>query len=170
MRGVTAVAIVAMWGLAGGTVAGCADAVSGVTSAVIDKIFEPGDTGIKAVITTSAELNPDYRGRPSPIVIRTYQLRSSTAFMNADFFALYDNEAGELGEELEFREELELEPGQSLDYERVMTEDARFFGVVAAFREYETAEWRAVFEPRPEKNNKITIELDRLAVRIVEPD
>ena len=79
---------------------GCiADAASGVTSAVLDKIFEEGPTEIEAEMIAKADVNPDYDGQPSPLVVRMYQLSSPTAFKNAGFFALYDGDVATLGNE-----------------------------------------------------------------------
>ena len=98
---------------------GCiADAASGVTSAVLDKIFEEGPTEIEAEMIAKADVNPDYDGQPSPLVVRMYQLSSPTAFKNAGFFALYDGDVATLGNDMTGREEIELRPGQTLEIER----------------------------------------------------
>jgi len=44
---------------------------------------------IKAAPTT----NTDPRGRPSPIVVRVYELKSISAFNNADFFSRFDKDS-----------------------------------------------------------------------------
>ncbi len=52
---------------------------------------EPDRTEIEATFRAAADLNPDYQGNPSPLVVRFYELKSPTAFNNAGFFDLYDN-------------------------------------------------------------------------------
>ena len=39
----------------------------------------------------SKQVNPDPNGRPSPLVVRIYELSSRSVFDSQDFFALYDN-------------------------------------------------------------------------------
>ena len=70
---------------------------AGVGCSTIDKVFE--DKPPKAVIRISSDpdINPDMNGRPSPIVLRIYALKSDDIFNNADFFALYENDASILG-------------------------------------------------------------------------
>ena len=41
-------------------------------------------------VVASADLNADGRNRAAPVVMRVYQLRSTTAFLAADFFTLFD--------------------------------------------------------------------------------
>ena len=63
---------------------GClADAASGVTSALFDKLFEEGPTEIEAKMTAVDDVNPDDDGNASPLVVWLYQLSSKTAFMRA---------------------------------------------------------------------------------------
>src|SRR5690348_323330 len=44
----------------------------------------PSWTQIDFIVETDA--NPDIRGRASPVIIKTYELRSATAFNAADYF------------------------------------------------------------------------------------
>ena len=72
---------------------GCvADAASGVTTAVFEYFGGDGETRIEAEIAAAEDLNPDYNGDASPLVVRLYQLSSPTAFNNATFFQLYDGD------------------------------------------------------------------------------
>ena len=59
-------------------------------------IAAPPEAKTKAAMTlvATADTNPDGSGRPSPIVVRVYQLKTDGAFKGADFFALYDDEIG----------------------------------------------------------------------------
>ncbi|MGF1605667.1 MAG: type VI secretion system lipoprotein TssJ [Rhodothalassiaceae bacterium] len=135
-----------------------------------EMVFGPDDTKIRASISASDTVNPDLQGRASPVVVRTYLLRSPTAFQNADFFAVYQNEAGTLGQDLLERQEFFLEPGQSLDKEFLLTEDsgATHLGVIAAFRDLDEAQWRQVYAPDLGKTEKIRITADGVRLRIEE--
>ena len=78
-------------------------------------------TSIDAQILASFEINPDANGRPSPLVVRIYELKSISAFNDADFFKLYDEEVATLGGDLLSREEFELTPGESKSPPNVAT-------------------------------------------------
>ncbi len=121
---------------------------------------------LAGVIETAEDLNPNYEGEPSPVVVRLYQLRTIGAFQSADFFSLIDDEASALGEDLIAREEIELRPGERIELNRDFDPRARYIGVVAAFRDLEKARWRA-FAALPHKARVgVTIHLDRLAVEL----
>ena len=128
---------------------------------------------VKGEISASADLNPDYRGRPSPVVLILFQLGAADAFRNADFFSLYDPSAAVLGGDLIDRSQMMLQPGEMRPFEAEFSEDARYIGVIAAFRDIEHAEWRGLVE-LPQKGflkslfsrNKLSIELGALAVSV----
>lgn len=90
------------------------------------------------------QLNPDIQGRPSPVVVRLYLLRAGINFGAADFFSLYERDAAVLGADLLAREEMQLRPGATVSIARKFPSDARFLGVVAAFRDIERSSWRAL--------------------------
>ena len=89
-------------------------------------------------------LNPDFQGRPSPVVVRFYLLRAEITFGAADFFSLFERDAATLGADLVAREEVQLRPGRNVSITRDFPADARFLGVVAAFRDIEKSGWRAL--------------------------
>ncbi len=134
-----------------------------------DAVFG-GTTRIEAELAAAKDLNPDVDGQPSPLVVRLYALKSTTAFNNAGFFALYDSEAAELGDDLQNREELEVRPGQKLELERDFKDETRYLGVLAAYRDLDNASWRAVYELREGKMTELKIGLGRLDVTIAKPD
>src|SRR5262245_54119268 len=95
----------------------------------------PKPAKAKMQIVATADVNPDGKGRPSPIVVRVYQLKTEAEFANADFFAIYDREKEILGPSLITREEYTLEPGETENLEFEVARDARFMGVLAAYRD-----------------------------------
>jgi len=122
-------------------------------------------------ITTAMEVNPDYRARPSPVSLIVFQLASADSFQNADFFSLYDPDSGVLGGDLIQRTQIILQPGEVRPFENEFDEEARFIGIIAAYRDIENAEWRAMVE-LPQKGffknfftrNKMYIDVGALAV------
>src|SRR6266545_1429716 len=115
---------------------------------------------IKADPTT----NPDLNGRPSPIVVRVYELKALGAFSSADFFSLFERESETLGADLVGREEYDLRPAETRPYRRQLQPDTKFIGVVAAFRDLENSRWRQVAAVPPKKAVTIAIGLEARAV------
>jgi type VI secretion system protein VasD len=126
----------------------------------------PKPTAIQASIQVSAQVNPDPNGRPSPIVLRLYELKSLSNFNGADFFLLYDQEAHVLGPEMVSREVMELNPGMQRSFERQLQPETRFIGVIAAFRAIEQARWRAAEAIPEHRTTPLIINVDRLTVSI----
>jgi len=124
----------------------------------------PGTTLILADVRAAEDINPDFQGRPSPIVVRLYQLKTPVAFSNATYFALYDKEQAELGNDLLGREEFEFRPGQEVKIERELEAQTRYIGILAGYRDIERATWRVVTPVKIEKKNELKIDFRRLAV------
>jgi type VI secretion system protein VasD len=112
-------------------------------------IAAPPEAKVKASMTiaASADTNPDANGRPSPIVVRVYQLKGDAAFTGAEFFPLFDEEQKVLGAEFITRDE--------------------FVGAVAAFRDIQNAQWRAVV-PAPRSSMTVDVQRLRIVLSVVE--
>jgi type VI secretion system VasD/TssJ family lipoprotein len=99
---------------------------------------------LQMAIQAGNQLNPDLQGRPAPVVVRLYLLRAGINFGAADFFSLYERDAAVLGPDLLAREEVQLRPGATVSIARKFPDDARFLGVLVAFRDIERTRWRAL--------------------------
>jgi type VI secretion system protein VasD len=117
---------------------------------------------IKATPTT----NPDLTGRPSPVVVRTYELRALGAFNGADFFSLFERESETLASDLVGREEYDLRPGETRPYKRQLQPDTKFFGVVAAFRDLENSRWRQAVPVPAKREVTLTVGVEARAVTV----
>jgi type VI secretion system protein VasD len=126
----------------------------------------PPPTIIQAAVDVRPSVNPDARGRPSPVVVRYYELKSLAAFNSADFFSLFERDKETLGAELVDREEFQLKPGDKREFEKKLQAGTHYVAVVAAFRDLEHAQWRATFAVVPEKVSPIAIRLEGSAVSI----
>ena len=131
-------------------------------------IAADADAKIKAPMTigASADANPDSTGRPSPVVVRVYQLRADAAFSGADFFALFDDEQKVLGPELISRDEYVLAPAESRTIDVTVSGQTRFVGAVAAFRDIRNSQWRMVV-PAPRKGLTVSVEGTKLVLSAV---
>lgn len=125
----------------------------------------PKKTPLKMTLNADEGINPSAGGEPSPVVVTVYQLKSLRAFDNADFFDFADD-TKLLGSDLISSREFELTPGSTEEYDNKISADAAYIGVVAAFREIQSAQWRDSVELRKGKKNKFRITLTRLSVSI----
>lgn len=138
-------------------------------------------TGCQAVYATfppstklhfrvAEDINPDLEGRPSPVIIKVYELASKTVFESQDFFALYDNPDESLRTDLLKKDELVLEPGQKIEYSMALNPATKAVALVAAYRDIEGARWRAVVDVKPTGYDDFYVYVDKLAVYIREHD
>jgi len=125
----------------------------------------PKPATTQATVTASASVNPDSQGRASPVVVRIYQLRGESKFEDAGFFALYDHERGTLGSSLIARDERTVFPGQRLRLDIALSPQARYLGVIAAYRDVRTSRWRAVVGV-PKKSLLKLLASRRVSVRV----
>ena len=126
----------------------------------------PKVTRVSGSIVAAPDLNPSVSDRPSPLVLRIFELRAATAFNQADFLALYQADQATLGAELVQRDELVLQPGETRPYERQLSADTRFIGVLGAYRNLERAVWRGVAAVQPGRAQRLTLRADSLALTL----
>src|SRR6185503_596321 len=65
----------------------------------------PPPASVAGSIQASAQINPSASKRPSPLLIRVYELKSVAAFNGADFMSLYQRDQTALGGDLLAKEE-----------------------------------------------------------------
>lgn len=112
----------------------------------------------------SDRLNPDLNGRPSPIVLRLYELKRPVAFENSDFFALYQRSKDVLAQDLVAEEELSLRPGEEQQLQLSVKPDSRYVGVLAAYRDLPESRWHYVIALEPEEINRVTLHVGDLGL------
>src|SRR5690606_18303276 len=108
-----------------------------------------------AIELTADELvNPDTKGRPSPVQVTIYELSSTSAFSSRDFFALQSDPQAALGKELLNSDQVVLRPGEVKTLPYPGNTEARMVGIVAAYRDLEKSQWRLAVElPEAQKTN-----------------
>jgi type VI secretion system protein VasD len=130
--------------------AACADPIRRSALAAIAAAVLAGGCGTlgigsktaKITLEAGPDLNPDVRGRPSPVTVRVFELSSLANFDKADFFALFDRDRETLGPELIGRQDVVLKPGDRQVVQRKLPGEARFVGILVGFRDLERAQWR----------------------------
>lgn len=123
-------------------------------------------TKLDLTLTASDQLNPDLNGRPSPVVVRLFELRHPVAFENADFFSLYDRARETLAPDLITSEELELRPGETVTLRLDIAGGGRYVGVLAAYRDLPRAQWRYTLPIAAARVTEANLVLDRDGIAV----
>jgi type VI secretion system protein VasD len=113
-------------------------------------------------IVVDPNINPDLSGRPSPVIVRTYELKSVSAFEAASSSALLhgDKDKDSLGADVVERKELTIFPGTNSWLKIPLTPQTRFLGVTAAFRDVDRAKWRASMAISSDDSSQLEIRLE----------
>lgn len=127
---------------------------------------DPPPTVINTVIRTSDKVNPDVDNRPSPLVVRIYDLKALGTFESADFYTLFNDHESLLGADLVASEKFHLKPGESKKFVRTLPAEAKFFAVTAAYRDLNQAVWKDVLRIPRSKTTEVIILVDDLTVSI----
>ncbi|KAA0581177.1 type VI secretion system lipoprotein TssJ [Azospirillum sp. B21] len=130
----------------------------------------PPPTTIQLTVVGAKALNPDPNGRPSPVMLRLYQLGPSDAFANADFFQVIDQDKATLGPTLLDRQELAVPPDSRQTVTVQPKPDVKTLAVAAAFRAYEEAGWRAMQPIQPNKANNYVLTATGSTITLVPGD
>ena len=126
----------------------------------------PPPTIVNLQIDTAADLNADINGNGAPVMLRVYELRQKSSFNAADFFALFNNEKATLAADLARKQELLLQPGESKTLSLNPDEDVHAIGFFAAFRDLDTAQWRADVEVKAHQTQAIHIQLNNNQLKL----
>ncbi|ARB29272.1 type VI secretion system lipoprotein TssJ [Pseudomonas tolaasii] len=126
-------------------------------------------TKLDVKLTAHERVNPDLHGRPSPVVVRLFELRHAAAFENADFFSLYTHAEQVLPKDWINSEEIELRPGEQQVLKLRLEPDTRFVGVLAAYRNLPNVQWRRVISVNSQQLNRADWVLDEAGIRCALP-
>ncbi|WP_394203336.1 type VI secretion system lipoprotein TssJ [Shewanella waksmanii] len=140
-------------------VAGCGMLLAACST--INAIVPPSTD---VTFNASADINPDINGRPSPVVVKLFELSSRTIFDTQDFFTLYESAETILGPDLIKKDELEMQPMQQLEYPMTLNTNTRYIGVVVAYRDIDASRWRSVVEVDPTGYDDVNINIEKIAV------
>jgi len=141
-------------------------ALAGCGSAPVPALLPPAKTTLVSTTIVGSNVNPDGRKRPSPVIVRLYELKSTALFESTDFVTLFDKDQAALGAELLSREEFVLRPDDVKAVNKTLSSEAKYIGVVAAFRDLERARWRVAAPVVANKTNTMKIKIDDVNVTI----
>ena len=117
-------------------------------------------------LVVSDQVNPDLNGRPSPIVIRIYELKSPGKFEEGDFYKLFENYDSHLGPELIASEEFHFKPGDVNIIKRTLSDETRYIAVSAAFRDINQAVWKDTIQLTDEKITDLLVFIEKLNISV----
>ena len=139
-------------------------ASAGIALALLACAGAPKPAQVAGTIQASSQVNPSTSKRPSPVLVRVYELKTAAAFNSADFMSLYQRDKAELGADLLGKEEFVLAPGESKTFAKTLAPDTRFLGVLAAYRDVEHAKWRSIVPVQPGQMHNVVIKAGQLSV------
>lgn len=132
-------------------------------------------------LSAATDSNPS-NGRPSPIKIAVYELSSSDAFNQADFFTLQQDYRKVLGDQvLGVKSEI-LSPGQTKELKFSGNLNSKHIGVIGYYKDFNSAKWKLLVDlpeakttniykvwQRSPKSARIRIEAGAKELRVLPP-
>lgn len=137
---------------------------------------------LELTVAAKATVNPDEKGRPSPVLVRIYELKTEGPFESADYFSLEKTDKALLSQDLLVRDEFVLRPGESREIERKLNPETQVIGFLVGYKELGKATWRSIYKlpPSPEaawyraaipaRKVKLHVSLDQRAISISKPE
>lgn len=104
---------------------------------------------LSIAIAADRDLNVDQQGRGAPMLLRVYELKTDTAFQEADFFALQNADKATLGADLLAVDQFIIRPGETREIKRKSHPDTTALGIFAGYRDLPNATWRVLHKMPP---------------------
>jgi len=96
-------------------------------------------------IEADERVNADAQGRPAPIQLQIFELKSRAVFDGADFFSMQGRPRQTLGNDLTESHEAVLRPSDRKSIKRRLDGQTVAIGVIAGYRDLGHAVWRATY-------------------------
>lgn len=126
----------------------------------------PPPTRVELNIQAATDINPDGAGRPSPLLLRLYELKDRANLDGADFFAIYQADQDTLKNDLIRKQEFMLAPGTT----RAMTiepdTDTRYIAIFGAFHRLDAARWQAAAEIPKARTTRIAVSVSNTRIAL----
>jgi type VI secretion system protein VasD len=129
----------------------------------------PPPTVINLTLRATADVNPGPSGNAAPIAVRYYQLASPAAFNGAEFFQLFDQDEATLKGDGIKHEEYVLAPGETKTAKITPDPTVKVLGLFAAYRDFQKATWRKVWEIPQNKTTDLTVIAGHDGIAIAPP-
>lgn len=128
----------------------------------------PAPTVVSLELEAGADINADSSNQATPVLLKIYELVEPSNFTAADFFALFNNEQVTLANTLVRKQELLLKPGETKTLQLQPQAQTTVLGFLAAFRQLDTAQWRALLPIVPQKNQSWWLKIQGNQLSVVE--
>jgi type VI secretion system protein VasD len=157
-----------------GALQGCATADL-LGSKALEYVFAPDPTVVQARIQVAEDVNPDSRGRPSPVKTRFYLLESVSVFNSADFYQLKEQGRELLDKDTKLFDKKVFKPGDKEDMEfslppEEIEDDKLYFAVMVGYWDLDHSDWRGVLEIEAGETTEVVVEIARSDVSIKQVD
>lgn len=111
-------------------------------------------------------LNPDIKGRASPLLINIYQLKAAQPFTSLNYDQLASNSGKYLDNTLLDKQPIEVRPDSNEATQINLSEEAKYIGIVASYRNINHATWRQIIKLRkPGRSSHIWLDCQTAAVK-----
>jgi type VI secretion system protein VasD len=125
----------------------------------------PKETTLELTLAAGNQLNPNAQRRPSPVVVRVFDLKTPAGFDAATYDGLFEHDRETLAADLVTRDDFTLNPGDGKKLaERKLAPETKVIGIAVGFRDLERAVWRASVPVKPNAKNRISVALDGVTV------
>ena len=131
--------------------------------------LEPLDPHLTLSLQVSLDTNRNLYGRPSPVVVRVFQLANSQAFLRATLTQLSTSPEQILRSDFLGQEVFLLRPGEPYRYHFIPEPRMRDIGVIVEYRSIDEARWRVVSRVDQGKTPDVFVSIGRNSVEFTTP-
>ena len=141
----------------------CSCTSKNIFSSVANAVITPST---EFFLNASNDVNPDLRGRASPVVVTILELVSRSKFDQLNFFDLYDNTSASLGPDLLQKYTIVMHPNSNTVEKLKLKAQTHFVAIFVAYQKVKKARWRGVIEVYPTGYSDIKVHIEKLAMYI----
>lgn len=116
--------------------------VSGCGGKKEDPQREPVE--LELVFFADKDMNPNLKGRPSPVAVKVFELAGTGAFEEVDYFSLQTDAKGVLAEDFLGVSSFVIRPGARKELRKPAAKGITALGIIAGFRDMDNAIWQIV--------------------------
>lgn len=103
------------------------------------------DTDLRVDFVVDPDINPDEVGKPSPLFVRMYELKTPKMMKQADFIGIYEKDKEVLGEDFVAVHKLRrFKPGESRKEHYVLDKNTRYVAFFAELLKFKDAKYKII--------------------------
>jgi type VI secretion system protein VasD len=142
-------------------------ALLGIIAVLATRCSSPPPPAVLTInVIGGDDQNPDPSGKPTPVVVRLFELNGTAKFERSDVFALTEREQQTLGSEGQSSEEFVVPPGKTRMVTRELKKGVQFVGIAVLFRDIDKSHWRAVSPVAASGPSKLTLKISGLTATL----